>query len=165
MGIGLGKRVYEALNKQITEEFASSYMYLAMSSVLKDMGLDGCSHWMMLQAKEESRHAMKIFEHMQDRSAKIKLLPIVASKQEWRAPLHIFEEMLRHEQKVTGMINAIYEIAIMEKDYQTQCFLSWFVNEQVEEEAVASSLLDKLRKMQNTELGVWMFDAELAKRS
>jgi ferritin len=72
--------------------------------------------------------------------------------------------MQRHEQKVTGMINAIYESAIAEKDYQTQCFMSWFVMEQVEEEAVATSLLDRLRKMQSTDLGVLMFDAELAKR-
>jgi len=164
MSVSFGKRTQDALNKQISEELASAYLYMGMASVLKDMGLDGCSHWMMLQAQEERGHAIKIFDHMLARNAKIKLLPIAAPKQDWRAPMHIFEEMLRHEQKVTTEINAIYEIAGTEKDYQTQCFISWFVQEQVEEESVAASLFDRLKKMQSTDLGVLMFDAELARR-
>ncbi|MDR1561190.1 MAG: ferritin [Holosporaceae bacterium] len=164
MGISFGKRVYEALNKQIAEEFGSAYVYMAMSSVFQDMGLDGCARWMMLQAKEEGKHALKIYNHMLERGAKVKLLPIPAPKQDWRAPLHIFEEMLRHEQKITAMITTIYEFAIAEKDYQTQSFITWFINEQIEEEATASRLLDRIRKMQSTELGVMLFDAEVAKR-
>jgi ferritin len=164
MRVSLGKRVYEALNKQITEEFGSAYTYLSMSGVLNDMGLVGCSSWMKLQAKEECDHAIKMYNHLLERGAKVKLLPIPAPKQEWRAPLHIFEEVVRHEQKITALINGIYEVAIAEKDYPSQCFMTWFVNEQVEEEATAFELLDKLKKMQSTELGVMIFDAELAKR-
>jgi ferritin len=165
MGMEFGKRVGDLLNKQISEEFGSAYLYVAMAASLKDMGLDGCSNWMLEQSKEECRHAMKIFNHMSERGAKVKLLPITPPRAEWRAPLHIFEEMQRHEQKVTAMITAIYETATLDKDYQTQCFISWFINEQVEEEATATSLLNKLRRMQSTDLGVLMFDAELAKRA
>ncbi|MCR5224844.1 MAG: ferritin [Alphaproteobacteria bacterium] len=164
MAISLGKRVAEILNRQITEEFSSSYLYMAMSAVLSDMGLEGCASWMMKQAEEEYRHGMKIFNHMLERGAKVKLLPIAASKQEWRAPLHIFEEMQRHEQKVTSLIHAIYEAAVADKDYSTMSFIQWFIDEQVEEESVATNLLDRLRKMQSSDLGVLMFDEELGKR-
>lgn len=164
MSVALGKRVYEILNKQITEELASSYLYLGMASVLSDMGLQGCSSWMIKQSEEEYEHAMKIYNHMLERGAKVKLLPITAPKQEWRAPLHIFEEMHRHEQKVTSLIHAIYEAALADKDYSTMSFIKWFIDEQVEEEATATDLLDRLRKMQGSELGVIMFDKELAQR-
>lgn len=164
MVASVGKRTYEALNKQVTEELASSYLYMSMSAVLSDMGLDGCASWMMKQSEEEYQHAMKIFHHLLDRGVKVKLLPIPASKQEWRAPLHIFEEMQRHEQKVTSLIYAIYEAAVADKDYATVSFIQWFIDEQVEEESIAADLLDRLRKMQGSDLGVLMFDNELAQR-
>lgn len=164
MSVSVGKRVHEILNKQITEEWASAYLYMSMSAVLSDMGLSGCASWMKKQAEEEYEHGLKIFNHLIDRGVKVKLLPIPASKQEWRAPLHIFEEMHRHEQKVTSLIYAIYEAAVADKDYATMSFIKWFIDEQVEEEATAADLLDKLRKMQSSDLGIMMFDAELAKR-
>jgi ferritin len=164
MGVSLGKRVYEALNKQIYEELNSAYLYIAMSGVFREMGLDGCADWIMLWAKGKRRNAIKIFEHMCKRGVKIKLLAIAAPKQDWRAPLHIFEEVFRHEQRITGMINSIYEFTVVEKDYQSQCFVSWLVDEQVEKEAAVSGLLNKLRKMQSTDLGVLIFDADLAKK-
>lgn len=164
MVASLGKRTYEVLNKQITEELTSSYLYMSMSAVLSDMGLEGCASWMMKQSEEEYQHAMKIFHHLLARGVKIKLLPIPASKQEWRAPLHIFEEMQRHEQKVTSLIYAIYEAAVADKDYASMTFIQWFINEQIEEEATANNLLDRLRKMQSSDLGVLMFDKELSQR-
>ncbi|MDR2646029.1 MAG: ferritin [Holosporaceae bacterium] len=164
MGVSFGKRVFDMLNKQISEEFGTAYLYLAMSGVLKDMGLTGCADWMMRQFQEEYRQAIKIYKHIQERGTKIKLLPIAAPKQEWRAPIHIFEEMLRHEQKNSVMINAIYEYALAEKDYQSLCFITEFVQEQAKKEATIAYLFDRLRKMQSTELGVIMFDAELSQK-
>lgn len=164
MSVTIGKRTYESLNKQVTEEFTSSYLYLSMASVLYDMGLEGCAHWMQRQAEEERTHAMKIFDHLVKRGAKVKLLPVQAAKQEWRAPLHIFEEMARHEQRVTLLIFAIYEAAVADKDYASLSFIKWFIDEQVEEEATAKGLLDKLRRMQSSDIGVMQFDAELGQR-
>ncbi|MDR0677774.1 MAG: ferritin [Holosporaceae bacterium] len=164
MGVAFGKRVGDALNKQVTEELSSAYLYLAMSNVLRDMGLEGCAGWVMQRSKEELDHAMKILMHIQERSTKIKLQPIAAPKQEWRAPLHIFEEMFRNEQRITSLVMSIYEYSIVEKDYQTQCFISWFVQKQVEKESAATSILDRLKKMQSTDIGVIMFDKELSQR-
>jgi ferritin len=165
MAVGFGKRVYDSLNKQISEEFSSSYLYLAMSCVLKDMGLEGCALRIRQISGEKYQNAIIILEHMQQRAAKIKLLPIPVAKQDWRAPLHIFEEMFRNEQKNTVAVNAVYEIAMAEKDYQTQCFMPPLVRKQVEAEVRAVVLLERLRKMQSSDLGVIMFDSGLAKQS
>ncbi|MDR1235869.1 MAG: ferritin [Holosporaceae bacterium] len=164
MAIGLGKRVYDSLNKQITDEFALEYLYIAMSSVFNDMGLEGCASWMMAQSKKKNRDAFEIYQYLQQRNAKIRLMPIAAPKQEWRAPLHIFEEMIRNAQKGTTTISAIYEMAISEKDYPSQHFILELVNKQTRDEAIISAVLDRLRKMQTSDLGVLMFDAELGKK-
>ncbi|MDR3187331.1 MAG: ferritin [Holosporaceae bacterium] len=164
MSATLGKRSGDLLNKQVNEELNSSYTYLAMSTIFKEMGLDGCSRWTMLQAKESSCNAMKVYDYLQLCGAKIKLLPLAAPKQEWRAPLHIFEELVRHQQRRNSLINSLYEVSVAEKDYQTQCFMAWFLEDQLKKESVALRLLDKLRKMQSSDLGVIMFDAEMEKR-
>lgn len=164
MSVVIGKRTYDLLNKQVTEELMSYYLYLGMASILCDMGLEGCAHWMRIQAEEERGHAMKIYDHIISRGVKVKLLPIPAPKQEWRAPLHIFEELARHEQRVTLLIVAIYEAAMADKDYATMSFIQWFIDEQVEEENTAKNLLEKLKKMQSSEMGIMMFDSELGRR-
>ncbi|MDR2067559.1 MAG: ferritin [Holosporaceae bacterium] len=164
MSTTLGKRSSDLLNKQINEELCFSYTYLAMSAVFREMGLDGCSRWMMLQAEESVRKAMKIYGYLQQCGAKIKFLPLTAPKQEWRAPLHIFEEFARHQQRTSSLIHAVYEVSVAEKDYQSQCFMTWFVEDQLKKENVAMRLLDKLRKMQSSDLGVIMFDADMIKR-
>ena len=164
MATNIGKRAYEALNKLITEEFVLAYTYLSMSSVLSDMGLDGSAEWTKMQFNEKIESGIKIYNHILNRGAKVKLLPIPAPRQDWRAPLHIFEEIMRIEQRVTTVFAGIMDASVADKDHTTYSFLSWFINKQVEKESVAASLLDRLRKMQSTELGVIMFDAELTKR-
>ncbi|MDR0555521.1 MAG: ferritin [Holosporaceae bacterium] len=164
MAVNFGKRVHEALNKQICDDFEIAYLYISMSSILKNMGLGGCARWVTNQSQKKYKRALKIFEHMQDRNSKVKLNPIAAPKQEWRAPLHIFEEMQRREQRISASLDAIYEITQAEKDYQSQCFLAWFINEQTEVEAMVTNLQDRLRKMQTTDLGVILFDMELSQK-
>ncbi len=162
MSTSIGKRVYEALNKQITDEFILAYTYLSMSGVLSDMGLDGCAKWTRAQFDEKIARGMKVYEHIISRSAKIKLLAINAPKQDWRAPLHIFEEMMRLEQRMTTAIAAMMDAALADKDHASYSFLKGFIDEQVKKEFIVRSLLDKLKKMQSTELGVIMFDNEIA---
>jgi ferritin len=163
--MSFGKRVYEVVNKHIMDEFASAYAFLTMSTVLFEMGLKGCAKWTEIQAKKRAERAMVVYHHMQMRNGKIRLLPIPITKQEWRAPLHIFEEMLRLEQRLAASITAIYEFSVGDKDFQTQGLLTWFIQEQLKNEATAEELLGKLRKIQSTDLGVFMFDAEMAHRA
>ncbi len=164
MSTNIGKRVYEPLNKQVSEEFILAYTYLSMSSVLSDMGLDGCAQWAKFQFNEKIKRGIKIYNHVLDRGAKVKLLPVPAPKQDWRAPLHIFEEIMRLEQRVTTAFAGMMDAATADKDHSTYSFLKWFIDEQVEKESIAASLLDRLRKMQSTDLGVMMFDNELSNR-
>ena len=162
MATNIGKRVFENLNKQVTDEMATAYTFLSMSGVFSDMGLNGCAKWARSQFEEKIERSLKIFDHILLRGAKIKFLPIPVLKHDWRAPLHIFEEVVRIEQRVTTAFAAIADISIAEKDHGTANFVKWFVDRQVEKEAFATYLLDRLRKMQSTDLGVLMFDKELA---
>jgi ferritin len=160
----VGKRVYEPLNKQITDEMQVAYLYFAISSVLSDMGLNGCATWARSQFRDRVARSEQIHDHMLARGAKAKLMPVQAPKQDWRAPLHIFEEVARIEQRATTAFYGMLDLAISEKDYATNNFLASFVDKQVENETFSTYLLDRLRKMQSTELGVIMFDTELAKK-
>lgn len=165
MSISIGKRVYESLSKMVSEGLASSYLYLAMSAVFKDMGLNGCAKWMRIQSDEERARAMIVYDHILLRGHKIKFLPLPAPKQDWRAPLHIFEEMMRHEQKSTASLMAVYDYAMSDKDCQTLNFIQGLIESQIKEESTAASLLDRLQKMQGTDLGVILFDKELGERT
>ena len=164
MATNIGKRVYEPLNKQITEEMIIAYTFLSMSGVLSDMGLNGCAQWTRSQFNKKIKRSQKIFDHIITRGAKVKLFPIAAPKHDWRAPLHIFEEVMRLEQRTTTSYAGMLDAAVAEKDYGTQNFLRWFIDEQVKNDAFATYLLDRLRKMQSTDLGVLMFDTELANK-
>jgi ferritin len=163
MAIPLGKRVHELLNKQVTEEFAASYLCFAMSGVFADMELFGCSKWMLNRSKEKLVRGEKLYNYITKRGVKVKLLQLPAPKQDWRAPLHIFEEFLRFEQKVANVYVAGYECAVADKDYPSQSFLMQFIEMQIEAEAAVVALLDRLRKMQTSDMGVLLFDAEVAK--
>jgi ferritin len=164
MATNVGKRTFDSINKQITEEIQSAYMFLSMAGVFSDMGLDGCAKWSKKQFNERIERGIKLHDHITMRGDKIKLLPIVAPKQDWRAPLHIFEEVLRLEQRTAVVLSAILDLATSDKDYVTNDFIGYMLKQQMEKESFAKFLLDRLRKMQSTELGVIMFDSELVNR-
>ncbi len=159
----IGKRVYDLLNKQITESLQTSLTFLSMSGVFFDMGLNGCAGWARKQYKDFNSQSLAIFGHIIARGGKVRLMPIPAIKQDWRAPLHIFEEVMRTDAKMATSLCAIADTAIVDKDHTTNAFIVPFVQEQAKKESEAAFLLDRLRKMQSTELGVILFDAGVAK--
>ena len=154
----------QALNSQINAEMYSSYLYLSMSAFFEDLNLSGCARWMRLQAQEELMHAMKIHDYVLERGGRIKLGPIDQPQQIWDSPRAVFESVLDHEQKVTGMINDLVDLAIQEKDHASNIFLQWFVTEQVEEEASADGVLQKL-KLAGDGHGLFLIDQELGQRT
>ncbi|GHU19394.1 hypothetical protein FACS189472_09110 [Alphaproteobacteria bacterium] len=164
MPLVFGKRVHDALNKQITAEMTSSYTFLSMANVFSDMGLVGCSKWAMLQARDRLERSMRIYSHMRSRNGKVRFLQIQPPKQDWRAPLHIFEEIVRMEQGVSSAIMLLYDYALGDKDFQSQTLLMWFIEDQIGKESLAEELLNRFRKMQTTDLGVFMFDEEVNNR-
>jgi ferritin len=160
----LGKTVEEALNKQVNRELYSAYLYLAMSAYFETANLKGFAKWMRIQAKEEQSHALKFYDYVIARGGKASLLPIESPRAKWASAGKVFEEVYTHEQKVTGMINALIDLAIKEKDHATFEMLQWFVKEQVEEEEHANEILAKLKSIGDVPGHLFYLDHEMSKR-
>jgi len=161
----LSEKMQEALNGQLNAELYSSYLYMSMNAYFKSINLDGFANWMHFQAQEELTHAMKFYDFIIQRGGKVRLQQVAAPPWEWDSPLGVFEATLEHEQKVTGLINALVDLALTEHDHATNIFLQWFVSEQVEEEESVGGVLEQLKLMGEAKGGLFMIDRELAKRS
>jgi ferritin len=161
----LPEKMENALNGQLNAELYSAYLYLSMNAYFRSVNLDGFANWMYYQAQEEVTHAMKFYDFINSRGGRVKLSQIDAPATEWNSPLAVFEATLEHEQKVTGLINDLVELALEEHDHATNIFLQWFVSEQVEEEESVGGVLEQLRLMGEAKGGLFMIDRELAKRS
>jgi len=160
----ISKKVLDALNEQINHEFFAAYLYLSMSAYFDAASLPGFAKWTRLQAEEETEHAMKFFDYVADRGGKIALQAIEQPQAEWGSALEVFKAVLAHEQKVTGLINRLYSIAVEEKDYATQVMLHWFIDEQVEEEKNASAIIDMLQMMEEHRGAILNIDHQVGKR-
>jgi ferritin len=160
----LKKEVLDALNEQINAELYSSYLYLSMSAYFENKGLPGFANWMKIQYQEETAHAIKFFNFVNERGGRVILKPIAGPEVEFDNVLSVFEKTLAHENHVTDLINNLVDIAIQARDHATQSFLKWFVDEQVEEEANVSKILDTLRLINGEGNGLFMMDREMQQR-
>lgn len=158
------EKMVEAINKQMNAELYSSYLYLSMSAYFEAEDLSGFANWMRVQAKEELSHAMKFYDYLVQRGARVTLTEIEAPPKEWDSALAVFEHVYEHEQMVTGLINGLVDLAISLSDHATNNFLQWYVAEQVEEEESASGVLQKVRMAGETPSGIFMVDNELSQR-
>jgi ferritin len=160
----LSKKLEGALNKQINAELYSSYLYLSMAASFAEQNLKGFAKWMSVQAKEENTHAMKIYNYVIERGGKVVLQAIAQPKTDWDSTLEVFKDTLAHEQKVTGLISDLVNMAAAEKDHATSAFLQWFVTEQVEEEANATEAVHKLTMIGDSKGSLFMLDHQMGKR-
>ena len=153
-----------AFNEQITREFSSSYQYLAMAAWLEARSFPGMAHWMRLQSEEEWAHGMKFYQFVLDRSQVVELGPIPAPDVDFDSPLAVFARSLAAEEAVTAAINDLYALATELRDYASLPLLDWFVNEQVEEEATVSQVIDDLERAGGEGHALLMLDRELGAR-
>ena len=160
----LNEKLQDAINEQTKNELYSSYLYLAMSAYCESANLPGFAHWMRVQAGEEQEHALKMYRYIVEKGGRVWLKAIDEPPAEFESALDVFERTLAHEQKVTGLINDLYALAIDENDYATQIFLQWFITEQVEEEANATQIVDLLNAIGDHPQGLIMLDRQLAAR-
>lgn len=158
------KIIEDAINQQIVREMYSSNLYLAMSAYFASINLNGFSNWMHVQAEEEMMHALKFFDYLIDRGGKVRIGQIAAPPSEWESPLAAFEDALRHEQLVTGWINELADLAFSEKDHATSSMLQWFIDEQVEEEATTSEIVERLKLIGDSKGALFFLDNELKQR-
>ena len=160
----ISKTLETALSRQVNRELYSAYLYLAMSSYFETVSLKGFAKWMRLQAKEERMHAMKLYDYVVARGGKVTLEDIEAPKAKWASAGKVFEDTYAHEQKVTGMINGLVDLAMKENDHATFEMLQWFVKEQVEEEQWATEYVQMVEKIQGSVGGMYAFDHAVSKR-
>lgn len=158
----LSEKMQDALNAQVNMELSAYYTYLSMSAYFQAENLSGFAAWMHHHAQEEMMHAMKIYNYINERRGRVKLQAINGPPIEWASTLAVFEDALKHEQKVTASINKLVDLAISESDHATRSFLNWFVDEQVEEEAIVDSVIQDLNRVGDFGPGIFMLDRELA---
>jgi ferritin len=161
----LSTSLHKAINEQIKHELNSAYLYLSMSAYCETLNLPGCAGWLKIQWQEEVTHGMKLFDMITSRGGQVTLQALDQPPSEFKSVREIFERVLAHEQKVTGLINALYGLAVKENDYAAQAELQWFVTEQVEEEQTASTILAQLDMIGESGAALMMLDRQLGLRA
>ncbi len=160
----ISTKLQDAINNQIQAELNSAYIYLAMSVECEQKNLSGFASWLRVQYQEENSHAFKLVDYLLERGGSVKLQAIEAPATEYGTPVELFEKVLAHEIHITNLINKLYEVALEEKDYAAQIFLQWFIAEQVEEEASASAVLERLKFVGDKGGSLLYIDKELGQR-
>lgn len=163
--MALNKKVEKVLNEQINAEFWSAYFYLSMSSYLEREGLSGFANWLKIQYHEENQHGMKLYDYVIERDGCVTLAPIAKVQHDWKGVVDLFEDVYKHEQAVTKMINECMTVALEEKDHATVSMLQWFVDEQVEEESNCRDIIDKLNIIGGDGQGLYMMNEEFRNRT
>ena len=160
----LSEKIEKVLNRQIQSELYSSYFYLAMVAYAQQIGLSGLSHWMHLQSTEETGHAMKLFEYVNDRGGRVVLEAIPQPPSKFKSPQDMFGQALQHEQEVTQGIHELYQMAKNEGDHATEVQMQWFIQEQVEEEKTFSEIAERLKMIGDQPASLFIIDRELRAR-
>jgi ferritin len=160
----ISNSVHQALNEQIKQEFYASYLYLSMAAYFEANSWPGFAKWMRVQSDEEMVHAKKFFDYVVDQSCRVILGAIDAPPADFKSVHDVFNQVLAHEQEVTGLINNLNALAIKENDYATQTMLQWFIREQVEEEKNANLIVDQLKRIGESSNALFMLDHRLGKR-
>lgn len=158
------EKLQQALNQQVNHELHSAYIYLAMAAHLDGLGLEGCEHWMRMQAHEELLHAMKLHDYLRDRDGHSPFKDVAAPPSEWESPLGVFEAALKHEKLMSDRFDNLTDLAQQERDHATVSLLRWYVDEQVEEEATLNTIISQLKLVGKDTSGLFVIDRELAGR-
>ena len=159
----LGEKMEEALNGQLNAELYSAYLYLSMSAYYHSINLPGFANWMRVQWAEELKHALKFFDYVAE-NGRVLLRPVEVPPAEWDSATAPFEAAYAHEQKVTGLINLLVELATSQGDEVTRDFLQWYVDEQVEEEESSSEAVEKIRAAADSADELDRLDQEFGQR-
>lgn len=157
----LSKNIESALNKQIRIEAESSQVYLSMACWAEAQGLEGVAQFMYKQSDEERMHMLKLVKYVNERGGHAKVTDLKAPKTAFGTMKEMFEELYAHELFVSNSINELVHVTFDEKDYATHNFLQWYVAEQIEEEAQAKTILDKINLIGDDKGGLYLFDRDI----
>lgn len=157
----LSKKIEAALNRQVEVEASSSQAYLAMASWAENTGLSGTAAFLYRHSDEERLHMLKLIKFINERGGRAKVPALKQPSTDFKSITDIFQSLLDHETTVTDGINSVVDLCLKEKDYTTHNFMQWYVSEQIEEEALARTLIDKLNLIGNDKGGLYLFDRDL----
>ncbi|BBI34561.1 ferritin [Cohnella abietis] len=161
----LNESLSKSLNDQLNFELYSAHVYLAIAAYCSGESLDGFANFFMVQAEEEKFHAMKIYKFLNDRGQRVTMAGMDTPNNEYSSILDAFEHAYEHEIEVTRRIYHLSDLALNDREHATMQFLKWFVDEQVEEEAMFDSIINKLKRIDKDSNAFFMMDAEFALRS
>ena len=157
----LSKNIDVVLNKQIRIEAESSQVYLSMACWAETQGLEGIAQFMYIQSDEEREHMLKLIKYVNERGGHSVITDLKAPKTNYGTFKQMFEELYQHELFVSNSINELVHVTFEEKDYATHNFLQWYVAEQIEEEAQAKNILDKINLIGEDRGGLYLFDRDI----
>ena len=160
----LSDTLQDALSEHLTREHAAALSYLAMASYFERKNLPGLAGWMRAQYEDELAHAMRFFDFIHQKGGRVRLGEIPEPRQEWESPIEVFRDAYHQECKVTKRIHRLVDLALKESDHATNAFLQWFVNEQVEEEAITDEVASQLELVGNDGPSLLLMDRQLAAR-
>ncbi len=161
----LNDTLSEALNEQLNFEFYSAHVYMAMAGYCSAESLDGFANFFLVQAEEERFHGMKIYKYLNDRGVRVQLTGMENPRNDYDSVLEVFEHAYEHEKIVTRRIYHLSDLALNDREHATIQFLKWFIDEQVEEEAMFDSVINKLKRIEKDSNAFFMMDNEFAQRS
>jgi len=157
----MNERVEKALNMQIEKEASSSQFYLSMASWAEAEGFNGTAKFLYLHSDEERFHMLKLVKFVNERGGRAIIPGLGAPQKTFESISNVFESLLEHELRVTESINNLVDICLQEKDYTTHNFIQWYVSEQLEEEALARTIVDKIKMIGGDKAGLYLFDRDL----
>jgi ferritin len=161
----LNQSLSDALNQQLNFEFYSAHVYLALAGYCSGESLDGFANFFIVQAEEERFHAMKIYKYLNDRGIRVLITGMDAPHNEYSSILEVYQHAYEHEKLVTQRIYHLSDLALNDREHATMQFLKWFIDEQVEEEAMFDSIINKLKRIDKDSNAFFMLDAEFAQRT
>jgi ferritin len=157
----LSKNIEKALNEQIKIEAESSQVYLAMASWAETQGFEGVASFMYKHSDEERMHMLKLAKFVNERGGHAKVSALKAPPVSFGSFKEMFQTLFDHEVMVSEKINDLVDITLEFKDYATHNFLQWYVSEQIEEEALARNILDKINLIGDDKGGLYLFDNDV----
>lgn len=158
----LNPKIEKALNQQVTLEAESSQIYLAMASWAEVQGYEGIANFLFQHSDEERMHMLKLLKFINERGGHGVVPALKQPPSKLKGVKELFQQVLDHEILVSTEINKLVDICLKEKDYTTHNFLQWYVSEQIEEEALARKIMDKLKLIGTDPGGMYFFDRDIA---
>jgi len=157
----LNKKIEKALNNQLKMEAEASNYYLSIASWAETIGMNGIAEFFFQQSEEERIHMLRLVRFINERGGKSIIPATEKPEDNFKSITNVFNVFLEHELAVTKMVNNVVDLCHKERDYPTLNFMQWYVSEQIEEEALVRTIIDKLKMIGEEKSGLYMFDRDL----